>query len=665
MNSVLNVPALAPLPVGETTAPRVVLQLARWLDQYSRGLVRFALFGAVAAALVTFLTVLVDVFSLFVLGVSLRGAEQISSFAFLWAVWLGVSIAVRQGAVTVISVVSARGPAWWQRSVQTFSGLALGLLLAYAVVQSTRYAIGEESLRSFSADLSIRKVYPIASMTVGYYLIAAHYLAYLANGLARLLDGGRQSLRVSVQALVGALTIAALTWGTCAALFAAGAAKLLVLGVIFVILTLAGTPVVFMLSIVGILSTKAFLGLSFYPNPDQIFPFRQTQNAMGLKGASELIVILMFLIVAEVLNESGMSDRLIRFAVSIVGHFRGGTAYVCQVTSMLASGVSGSAQADAAIMTPLLVPAMEKDGYPRDVAAAVVSGASIKGAIGPLSIMFILYPAYVQDDNASPPAGQLLFSGVGAVLLLFVLQAATIYWVVRRRGFFVKRPFAGASAVARATGSALPILSIPVIILGGILSGVFTAPQAASVALLVTFLLAFFWYSTLTFRDIPRVVGMACVETGVVTLLLGDSAILAGTLQNNGFGADFSSFLTGITDNKYVFLLVINVLLLLVGIFIEPLPALAILAPFIAPIAVLAYGIDPVHIGLIMVFNLVLALIHPPIGLVLFLVSRIAKVPIERLSITVLPWLAVSILVLFLITYLPAGVVLWLSHLLQ
>ena len=665
MNSAFDVPALAPLPAGDTAALRVMTRVANWLDRYSRGLVRFALFGAVLAALVTFLTVLVDVFSLFVLGVSLPGAEELSSYAFLWAIWFGVSIAVRRGAVTVISFVSARGPIWWQRSLQAFSGLALGVLLAYCIVQSTRYATGEESLQSYSAALSIRKVYPIASMVVGYFLISAHYLAYVANATARLVAGGRRSLRVVASSLSGGLIIAGATWAICAGLFAAGAAKLLVLGVIFVILTLAGTPVVFMLSIVGILSTKSFLGLTFYPNPDEIFPFRQTQNGMGLKGATELIVILMFLIVAEVMNQSGMSDRLIRFAISLVGHLRGGTAYVCQLTSMLVSGISGSAQADAAIMTPLLVPAMEKDGYPRDVAAAVVTGASIKGAIGPLSLMFFVYPVYVEGEGVSASVDQLLLSGVSAEFLLFFFQALTIYWVVRRRGFFQKRPFAGVPAVARATGSALPILAIPAIILGGILTGVFTAPQAASVALFVTFLLAFFWYSTLTIRDVPRVVGLACVETGVVMLLLGDSAILAGTLQNNGFGQQFSDFLTGLTDNKYVFLLVINVLLLLVGMFIEPLPALAILAPFIAPIAVLVYGIDPVHIGLIMVFNLVLALIHPPIGLVLFLVSSIAKVRIERLSVTVLPWLAVSILVLLLITYLPTSAVLWLSHLLE
>jgi TRAP-type C4-dicarboxylate transport system permease large subunit len=157
-------------------------------------------------------------------------------------------------------------------------------------------------------------------------------------------------------------------------------------------------------------------------------------------------------------------------------------------------------------------------------------------------------------------------------------------------------------------------------------------------------------------------IATAALETGIVLLLLGDSAILSKVLFIDQFGQTLSDFLTGLTSNKYVFLLVVNLLLLAVGIFIEPLPALYVLAPFLAPIATLGYGIDPVHFGLIMVFNLVLALIHPPIGLVLFVVSSLSRVSVERLSIVILPWLAVSLVVLFLVTYLPSEVVLALAN---
>ena len=179
-------------------------------------------------------------------------------------------------------------------------------------------------------------------------------------------------------------------------------------------------------------------------------------------------------------------------------------------------------------------------------------------------------------------------------------------------------------------------------ILGGIFSGVFTPTESAAVAAVVAIGLALFWYGSMSPAQLPGALTLAALEAGIVMLLLGDSQILAKALFLDGFGTSLTEFMTGITTDKYVFLLVVNLLLLAVGIFIEPLPALYILAPYLAPLAVGVYGIDPVHFGLIMVFNLVLALIHPPIGLVLFLISSVAKVPIERLSITIIPWLAVS-----------------------
>jgi tripartite ATP-independent transporter DctM subunit len=485
-------------------------------------------------------------------------------------------------------------------------------------------------------------------------------------GAARIAAGGRRALVACVQAVAGAFVIGAIVWLLCWILLEVGASKLIALGVIFVALTLAGNPIVFMLSIVGIISTMDFFGLVFYPDvgQDPLFPFRTTQTSMGLTTGSELIVVLMFLIVANLLNASGLTDRLIRFAASLVGHLRGGMAYVCQVTSAAVSGISGSAQADAAIMTPLLVPAMEKEGYPRDVAAAVVAGASIKGPIGPISIMFIVY-GFVSGlvvEEAAAPFNKLLLSGIFAETLLFLFQAATVYLVVRRLGFFKPRPFAGARTVGRTGLSALPVLLIPVIIIGGIVGGIFIVTEAGAVAVVVALLLALFYYSSIAPRDLPRVLTLAGVETGIVLLLVGDSSILATVLQNEGFSESLSEFFTGLTSNKYVFLLLVNLILLGVGIFVEPLPALYILAPILAPVAVINFGIDPVHFGLIMVFNLVLALIHPPIGLVIFLVSSLARVSVERLSLMIIPWLAVSLLVLFLVTYLPSEVVLALTN---
>jgi tripartite ATP-independent transporter DctM subunit len=640
---------------------RALAAAARWTEVYSQAAVRIARVGAVAAVAVAMLSLAGNVFTRNVLGYSLFGAEELARFAFLWAIWLGVSLGVKRGAVTVITFVADAGPAWWRRSVRTFSGVSLAVLLLYCCWRSTEYATGQFATSGSSPSLELSWFYPVVSMTVGYYFITLHYLAAVTAGAARLAEEGRRGVRQALGALAGALVIGAVVWGLAAVLLAVGASWIIALGVIFVALTLAGTPIIFMLSMVGIIAfLPSFLGLEFFPSPNPLVPFSTTQSVMGLTSGPELIVILMFLITAEVLNASGMSARLIGFAAALVGHLRGGMAYVCQLTSLVVSGISGSAQADAAIMTPLLVPAMEREGYRRDVAAAVVAGASIKGPIGPLSIMFIVYGVLVTGP-ASASIQKLLLSGVFAVILLFLFQAATVYVVVRRLGFLKKRRFAGWATVGRTGLSALPVLAIPLIILGGFFSGLFTLYESGSVAAVVAIAMAMFGYASLAPRQLPGVLVLAAIETGIVMLLLGDSAIVAKALFLDRFGESLEEFFTGITDNKYVFLLVVNLILLAVGIFLEPLPALYILAPFIATVAVVEFGIDPVQFGLIMVFNLVLALIHPPIGLVLFLVSSIAKVSVERLSIMILPWLAVSLVVLFLVTYLPAEAVLYLS----
>jgi tripartite ATP-independent transporter DctM subunit len=644
-------------PRVEGVAAWVVGTAARWTEVYSQAAVGIARVGTFAAVALAIVALAGNVFTRNVLGYSIYGAEELARFAFLWAIWLGVSLAVKRGAVTVITFVADAGPGWWQRAVRTFSGVSMAALLLYACVRSTEYATGQFASSGSSPAMHMSWFYPVVSMTVGYYFITLHYLSAVLEGATRLVAQGRAGLRVAALAIIGAFAIGAAVWAVVAGLLAAGAAELIGLGVIFVALTLAGTPIVFMLSMVGIIAfLPSFLGLEFYPRTDPLVPFSTTQSTMGF-GGNELLVILMFLVVAEVMNASGMSLRLIAFAAAVIGHVRGGMAYVCQLTSAVVSGVSGSAQADAAIMTPLLVPAMEREGYRRDVAAAVVAGASIKGPIGPLSIMFIVYGSLI----GSASINKLLLSGLMAEILLLFFQAATVYVVVRRMDFLVKRPFAGMATVARTGVAALPVLAIPVIILGGFFSGVFTLTEGSSVAAVVAIGMGLFWSGTMSPTAVPRVLVLAGIESGIVMLLLGDSAILAKALFLDRFGETLRDFFTGVTDNKYVFLLLVNLILLAVGIFLEPLPALYILAPFMAPVAA-TYGIDPVHFGLIMVFNLVLALIHPPIGLVLFLVSSLAKVSIERLSIMILPWLAVSLVVLFLVTYLPTQVVLALSN---
>jgi tripartite ATP-independent transporter DctM subunit len=254
----------------------------------------------------------------------------------------------------------------------------------------------------------------------------------------------------------------------------------------------------------------------------------------------------------------------------------------------------------------------------------------------------------------------MLITGLVLVAYLLVLQGIVVSLVVRRIGMESPHPFLGWGEVGRAAIAGGPVMLVPVIILGGILSGTFTPTESAGVAVLTTLILGAA-YRELSWVALGRAAVLAATETGVVMLLLGDSAILAKLLFLDGFGQTLQTWITGVTSDPHLFMLIVIGILLLVGMFVEPLPALFILAPFLAPVAVGNYGIDPVQFGVVVVFSLVLGLIHPPVGLVLFLVSSIAKVSFERLSLTMIPWLAISLLLLIAIALLPAGAILWLA----
>ena len=288
-----------------------------------------------------------------------------------------------------------------------------------------------------------------------------------------------------------------------------------------------------------------------------------------------------------------------------------------------------------------------------------LAGASIKGPVGPISVMFIAY-GYIVSGPGQAPINQMLATGVVLVLGLLLLQGAVVSIVARRRGLQPPHGFLGWGEVARSGIGALPILMIPVIIIGGILSGYYTPTESASVALAVTLVLAIA-FRRLSIPVLGRAMIVAAMETGIVMLLLGASAILAQSLTIDGFGQSIQNSITSLTSNADVFLLMVMVAMLLVGIFIEPLPALYMFAPFLAPVAVTVYNINPVQFACVVVLALCIGLIHPPIGLVLFLVSSISKVRVERLSVTILPWIGVSLIGLLLVAYTPADVLLWFS----
>src|SRR5262249_6940994 len=285
-------PPVAAAPGHPPTLARVLARLAAWAELLSRAAVGVAYVGTVAGAVLATSALAANVFTRYVLGYSILGADEFASWAFLWVIWLGLSLAVKRGAVTTITLAVDHGPGWWRRGIRTFAAGAVAAVVVYGCWRSIQYAASPESVSSSSPGTGQPFLYAIVSMTVGFWFIAFHFLPRLLDGAARLVAAGREGLRWAAEGVVGGAAAVAIVWLLCYAVLAAGGSKFIALGIIFVALTLAGTPIVFMLAIVGIISTLTLLGLTFYPDvgQDQLFPFRTTQEAMGLSTGSALIV---------------------------------------------------------------------------------------------------------------------------------------------------------------------------------------------------------------------------------------------------------------------------------------------------------------------------------------------------------------------------------------
>lgn len=357
-----------------------------------------------------------------------------------------------------------------------------------------------------------------------------------------------------------------------------------------------------------------------------------------------LIAVPLFMLCGRFMAIGGITKDLIELSNALVGRFKGGLAYVNIVASMFFAGITGSAAADTASVGGILIPAMIDKGYDKDVTVAVTATSSTIGVMIPPSI-----PMVVFGVAASASIGKLFMGGiipgilVGAALLL-------VSWV-----FAKKRNYPAEAAMSRkeffhAIFKGIPALMTVLIILGGITTGFFTPTEAAGVAALYTFLLGRFMYRELSIKDIPGIMLEVAITTGQVVLMIATASALGWVFAQQNVPAIISSAVLGLTTNKYVLLLLINLLLLFMGTWMDLSPAVMIFCPILLPI-VTALGMDPVHFGVIMVINLAIGLFTPPVGVCLFLACGIAKVSITDTIKAFLPYFLSMVVVLLLITY--------------
>lgn len=426
---------------------------------------------------------------------------------------------------------------------------------------------------------------------------------------------------------------------------------LLILFIVFAVLLLIGLD---LFSAMGAASL-AYLLLTRtgdMPLPLTLIP----QQLVGGVDSFPLLAVPMFLLAGELMTRGGVTTRLVNFAGVLVGSIRGGLAQVSIVTNVIMAGMSGSAVADAASTGSVLIPGMVKRGYTPEYAAAVIAAAACIGPIIPPSLMFVVLGSMV-----SVSVGQLFAAGIIPGLLM----AVAMMFVVYRQALKLNLPVEARTTLPafwRATREAALALGMPIVILGAILSGLATPTEASVLAVVYALVLGMFIYREIKFSDLVEIFSTVAITSAAVMVTVAAAQLFGWITTAEGLGKILGGMLTNVTQEPWVFLLIVNVLVLVLGTVMEPIPIMILTVPILFPVAT-QLGIDPVHFGVVIVLNLMIGSLSPPVGVNIFVTAAMAKVPVMRVAREVMAFIWILILVLLLITYFPA-LVLWMPQLL-
>ncbi|MBZ4653917.1 MAG: dicarboxylate transporter, DctM subunit [Peptococcaceae bacterium] len=360
-----------------------------------------------------------------------------------------------------------------------------------------------------------------------------------------------------------------------------------------------------------------------------------------------MMAIPYFIVAGALMERGGISRRLINLASSLVGSLPGGLGQVTVLTSMFFAAISGSGPATTAAIGGIMIPAMERSNYNRSFATALQATAGALGPLIPPSILFITFGVATGES-----IGDLFLSGALPGVLVGLSLMIMVYFISKKNGYVGTGNKASIKDVLNNAKQASWALMMPVIILGGIYGGVFTPTEAAVVSAIYGLIVGFFVYRELKLSDLPKIFVQSAVTSAMVMYVIATASAFSWIMSNAQIPTQIANFIIQLAPNKYILLLFLNILLLITGCFIELNAAIVILAPLLMPIMV-KMGVDPIHFGAIMVTNLCLGLVTPPLGVNLYVASGISKLRIEEVAKSLIPFLAAAIVALLLITYIP------------
>lgn len=409
------------------------------------------------------------------------------------------------------------------------------------------------------------------------------------------------------------------------------------------VLIIVGVPIYVTLLLTGVLS----LGVLASSTGTPIATVAVSQAIYNGMGNLPLLAIPFFMLAGEIMNRGGITEKLIRFALLLIGRLPGNLAHAGIVSSMFFGGITGSAQASASCMGGILIPAMKKEGYSVREAAGVISAAAVCGPIIPPSIIMVVYATAVGASVGSMFMGGILPGLLIGLSLMFVV-------ILRDRVCHFPRRTEKLTSdeIKKSLLDAIIPLGMPLIVVGGIMGGICTATEAGAIAVVYSLIVSLFIIRTLTFKDLWPILLNAVNSAAPLLLIIACARVFSYGLTALQMPVMVNDLILSITENKWVFLLLVNILLLIMGMFMDGGAAVIILAPILAPVA-LAMDISLIHFGLVMCLNLTIGCITPPLGYCLFITGKIGKISIEETVRGIMPYLLIEIVVLLAITYIP------------